>query len=167
LRTCSDPCHSSPQHQLTCARQHRVLKLLRTVAAGARPRGSRHTNTVGMNPYLEPVRSFVYYAVYAGYTLLTWILYPLKPVWYLLYVFALPFIYIGQFFSAAVTWPARQFPASTVEVRIIPSRAQHPLGEEIIGILSLISKLIPFSSLLFCISTMLNIMITHIPPKSD
>lgn len=71
-----------------------------------------------MNPYLEIVLDFIYYTVYAFLTALRWITYPLKPIWYLLYVFALPFIYIGQFFASAVAYPARKLPGSVVEVCI-------------------------------------------------
>jgi len=71
-----------------------------------------------MNPYLETVLAFIYYFVYASLTVLRWVTYPLTPIWYLLYVFALPFIYIGQFLSSAATYPARKLPGSTVEVYI-------------------------------------------------
>jgi hypothetical protein len=71
-----------------------------------------------MNPYAETVLAFISYFVYAFLTLLRWITYPLTPIWYLLYVFALPFIYVGHFFSSAVTYPARKLPGSTVEVFI-------------------------------------------------
>lgn len=71
-----------------------------------------------MNPYLEIVLDFIYYIVYALLTALRWVTYPLKPIWYLLYVFALPFIYIGQFFASAIAYPARKFPGSAIEVCI-------------------------------------------------
>jgi hypothetical protein len=69
-----------------------------------------------MHPFLETVLALIYYIVYALRTVLRWITYPLTPVWYLLYIFALPFIYIGQFFSSAVTYPARKLPGSIIEV---------------------------------------------------
>lgn len=71
-----------------------------------------------MNPYLDVVMNFVYYTVYALLTTLRWITYPLRPVWYLLYVFALPFIYIAHFLASAVAYPARKLPGSAIEVCI-------------------------------------------------
>ncbi|KAE9973537.1 hypothetical protein EG328_004378 [Venturia inaequalis] len=72
-----------------------------------------------MNPYLEIVMDFIYYTVYALLTALRWITYPLKPVWYLLYVCALPFIYIGHFFASAAAYPASKLPGSAIETLYI------------------------------------------------
>ena len=69
-----------------------------------------------MNPLLDTLRAFGYYFAHALLTVLRWVTYPLKPVCYLLYIFALPFIYIAQFFSAIVAYPARKLPGSFIEV---------------------------------------------------
>jgi hypothetical protein len=71
-----------------------------------------------MNPYLE---SALVIAVLIGHglkVLITWILYPFKPVWYFIYILLLPFIHVGQATWAVVSYPARLFPGSLVEVRL-------------------------------------------------
>ncbi|KAE9979987.1 hypothetical protein BLS_009293 [Venturia inaequalis] len=78
-----------------------------------------------MNPYLEIVMDFIYYTVYALLTALRWITYPLKPVCYLLYVCALPFIYIGHFFASAAAYPASKLPGSAIE-KPTPNRSKPP-----------------------------------------
>ncbi|TID19454.1 Phospholipid-transporting ATPase [Venturia nashicola] len=72
-----------------------------------------------MNPYLEIVMAFVYYSFYAFLTALRWVTYPLRPIWYLIYVFILPFFYIGQFFASSVAYPLHKLPGSAIETLYI------------------------------------------------
>ncbi|QDS70459.1 hypothetical protein FKW77_009932 [Venturia effusa] len=83
-----------------------------------------------MNPYLETVLDFIYYFLYALLTALGWIAYPLKPIWYLLYVVALPFLYIGQFFASAVAYPAHPLHLSLDSRNSRPFDRSNPLPDE-------------------------------------
>lgn len=69
-----------------------------------------------MNPYLETAISIAVFIGHALKVLVSWLLYPFTPIWYAVYILLLPFIHIGQTVWALVSYPARLFPGSLVEV---------------------------------------------------
>jgi len=68
-----------------------------------------------MNPYLEGFLVVALYVIYVLSTLIKWILYPFRPVWYILYILILPFLHVGEAVWAMFSYPARLFPGSLVE----------------------------------------------------
>lgn len=71
-----------------------------------------------MNLYLELAIAITASLGHGLRVLLSWILYPLTPLWYFLYILILPVIHLGQAAWSLISYPARMFPGSLVEVII-------------------------------------------------
>lgn len=69
-----------------------------------------------MNPYLAMTLAIFGWIGQALRTAAIWLLYPFKPIWYFVYILLLPFIHLGHVIWTVVTYPARVFPGSVVEV---------------------------------------------------
>jgi hypothetical protein len=69
-----------------------------------------------MNPYLETAIAITVFVGHVLKVLVTWLLYPFKPIWYLIYILLLPLLHVGQAIWAIVSYPIQLFPGRLVEV---------------------------------------------------